>query len=172
MATILETGNHIAQNGDGGQRRSCAHKFIVQVQQALKGQSPFKPISFPEKEQLYQWLIEFPDSVMQGKSLGDLCIDIYYCDWAFLCKHLLHNFAIGLEDANARMYFRLRGESPCISGKFTQSSVDSRSITLAPHPSLSRLSKIMHPIFQQSSAIEELATMTTCRKPNWIRSLI
>jgi len=74
MATILETGNHIAQNGDGGQRRSCAHKFAIQVQQALEGQSPFKPISFPEKEQLQQWLSEFPDSAMRGNSLGDLSI--------------------------------------------------------------------------------------------------
>ncbi len=74
MATILETGNHIAQNGDGGQRRSCAHKFVVQVQQALRGQSPFKPISFLEKKQLQQWLSEFPDSAMRGNSLGDLSI--------------------------------------------------------------------------------------------------
>nr|WP_232023833.1 hypothetical protein [Microcystis viridis] len=31
MATILETGNHIAQNGDGNQRRTCAEKFVNQV---------------------------------------------------------------------------------------------------------------------------------------------
>jgi hypothetical protein len=83
MATILETGNHIAQNGDGGQRRSCAHKFVVQVQQALKGQSPFKPISFLEKEQLQQWLSEFPDSAMRGNSLGDLSI---IHDFERLCR--------------------------------------------------------------------------------------
>lgn len=74
MATILETGNHIAQNGDGGERRVCAHKFVLQVQQALRGQSPFRPISFPEKEQLQQWLSEFPDSAMRRNSLGDLSI--------------------------------------------------------------------------------------------------
>ncbi|HPS91878.1 MAG TPA: hypothetical protein PKV33_06950 [Methanothrix sp.] len=74
MATILETGNHIAQNGDGRQRRSYAHKFVLQVRQALEGRSPFKPISFPEKEQLQQWLSEFPDSAMRGNSLGDLSI--------------------------------------------------------------------------------------------------
>jgi hypothetical protein len=74
MATILETGNHIAQNGDGGQRRACALNFVTQVEKALKGQSPFKPISFLEKEQLQQWLCEFPDSAMRGNSLGDLSI--------------------------------------------------------------------------------------------------
>jgi hypothetical protein len=74
MATILETGNHIAQNGDGKQRRSCALNFVSQVQDALNGKSPFKPVSFLEKEHLQEWLSEFPDSAMQGNSLGDLSI--------------------------------------------------------------------------------------------------
>jgi predicted nucleic acid-binding protein len=74
MATILETGNHIAQNGDGGQKRACALKFVSLVQEALEGKSPFKPISFLEKDQLRQWLSEFPDSAMRGNSLGDLSI--------------------------------------------------------------------------------------------------
>lgn len=52
MATILETGNHIAQNGDGNQRRNCAQKFVDQVQKALNGESPFKPISFLTEIQL------------------------------------------------------------------------------------------------------------------------
>jgi hypothetical protein len=46
VATILETGNHIAQNGDGNQRRICAEKFVDQVTQALEGKSPFTPINF------------------------------------------------------------------------------------------------------------------------------
>lgn len=83
MATILETGNHIAQNGDGGQRRVCALNFVSQVSRALKGQSPFKPINFPEKEQLQQWLCEFPDSAMRGNSLGDLSI---IHDFKRLCR--------------------------------------------------------------------------------------
>ena len=29
MATVLETGNHIAQNGDGNQRRKCAGQDIL-----------------------------------------------------------------------------------------------------------------------------------------------
>jgi len=74
MATILETGNHIAQNGDGRQRRKCAENFVSQVQQALDGKSPFKPISFLKREQLQQWLSEFLDSAMRGTGLGDLSI--------------------------------------------------------------------------------------------------
>lgn len=74
MATILETGNHIAQNGDGNQRRNCAQKFVDQVQKALNGESPFKPISFLTEIQLQQWLNEFPESAMRGSGLGDLSI--------------------------------------------------------------------------------------------------
>ncbi|TFH48281.1 MAG: hypothetical protein E4G89_06565 [Methanothrix sp.] len=74
MATILETGNHVAQNGDGGQRRSCALKFVSRVQEALEGRSPFKPISFLKAEQLQQWLSEFPEHANQKISLGDLSI--------------------------------------------------------------------------------------------------
>lgn len=74
MVAILEAGNHVAQNGDGGQRRACANKFVIQVQRALDGQSPFKPISFLKRENLQQWLSEFPDSAMIGHGLGDLSI--------------------------------------------------------------------------------------------------
>ena len=74
MATIIETGNHIAQKGDGRQRRECAIKFVDLVSKAFDARNPFKPISFLEKEQLQQWLCEFPDYAMRGNSLGDLSI--------------------------------------------------------------------------------------------------
>jgi hypothetical protein len=83
MATILETGNHIAQNGDGKQRRACALNFVSQVQDALNGKSPFKPVRFLEKEHLQEWLCEFPDSAMRGNSLGDLSI---IHDFKRLCR--------------------------------------------------------------------------------------
>ena len=83
MATILETGNHIAQNGDGGHRRACAIKFVSEVGKALEGMSQFKPISFLEKEQLQLWLKEFPEYAMRGNSLGDLSI---IHDFQRLCR--------------------------------------------------------------------------------------
>ena len=82
MATILETGNHIAQNGDGNQRRTCAEKFVDQVTQALEGKSPFTPINFLKEEDLQGWLKEFPDQAMQGRVLGDLSI---IHDWQKIC---------------------------------------------------------------------------------------
>ncbi|WP_372612482.1 hypothetical protein [Halomonas sp.] len=82
MATILETGNHIGQNGDGRQRRACAERFVQQVSDALKGQSPFKPVSFLKADQLQAWLEEFPDHAGRGSGLADLSI---IHDWQRLC---------------------------------------------------------------------------------------
>ncbi|MCI3945776.1 hypothetical protein K0038_02819 [Pseudomonas syringae] len=83
MATILETGNHIGQNGDGGTRRKCAEHFVEQVQAALKGRSPFKAISFLQEDELSAWLLEFPEHAMRGSGLGDLSI---IHDWRRLCS--------------------------------------------------------------------------------------
>lgn len=74
MATILESGNHIAQIQNGNERRSSAKNFVYYVQKALEGGSPFKPLSFLTPEQMQQWLNEFPESAMRGWGLGDLSI--------------------------------------------------------------------------------------------------
>ncbi|MFN9999491.1 MAG: PIN domain-containing protein, partial [bacterium] len=70
MATIVETGNHIGQNGDGNRRRTCAVQFVRQVQQALEGRSPFTPLNFLEATELNRWLSEFPDWAGRGVGLG------------------------------------------------------------------------------------------------------
>ena len=82
MATVLETGNHIAQNGDGNQRRVCAEKFVTQVTKALRNESPFQPIGIIDRDELSIWLDNYPDSAMQGMGLGDLSI---MQDWKRLC---------------------------------------------------------------------------------------
>lgn len=75
MSAIIETGNHIGQNGDGRQRRSTAQRFIQFVKQALQGESPFTPTPlFKDQEALLQWLEEFPDWAKLGSGLGDLTI--------------------------------------------------------------------------------------------------
>lgn len=74
LATILESGNHIAQVQNGSQRRRSAEKFVDYVQQALTGSSPFKPINFITQEQMQLWLNDFPESAMRGQGLGDLSI--------------------------------------------------------------------------------------------------
>lgn len=92
MATILETGNHIAQNGDGKQRRKVAAVFVEQVQLALDGKSPFIPIAFPTQDTMRQWLAAFPDVTMRGQGLGDLSI---IHDWGRMCaRHPVHRVYI------------------------------------------------------------------------------
>lgn len=74
MATIIETGNHIAQNGDGRQRRTAAKRYVILVKDAIDGNSPFSPTRFFEPEELRLWLDEFPDFAMRKIGLGDLSI--------------------------------------------------------------------------------------------------
>ena len=83
MTSIIETGNHIAQNGDGRQRRSCAEEFIKQLQGAIAGEAPWTPMRSFEIEEFLCWLGEFPDYAMKGVGFGDLSI---IKDWEELQK--------------------------------------------------------------------------------------
>ncbi len=80
MTTILETGNHIGQNGDGRQRRETAGRFASLIEQAVHGETPFTPTPFFESQELLGWIGEFPhwagrvDSRGKGSGLGDLTI--------------------------------------------------------------------------------------------------
>lgn len=74
MTSIIETGNHIAQNGDGRQKRTCAEKFIKQLQGAIAGKAPWVPMKPFEIEKFLHWLGEFPDYAMKGVGFGDLSI--------------------------------------------------------------------------------------------------
>jgi hypothetical protein len=68
MATILETGNHIAQNGDGGTRRATARRFCDQVTAAFCGEAPYQISEFPSSKEVLAWLDSFPDHAGQNKS--------------------------------------------------------------------------------------------------------
>lgn len=81
MATLIETGNHIAQNGHETQRRSTAKSFVELVRGALTGQAkPFTTASFPDEQTLRRWLDIFPDHASRsernrkGIGLGDVSI--------------------------------------------------------------------------------------------------
>jgi hypothetical protein len=83
MATIIETGNHIAQNGDGGTRRQTAQRFCDAVKGAFNGEAPYQPSEFPDSAELLQWIDGFPDAagrnkspvkINEGTSFGDLSI--------------------------------------------------------------------------------------------------
>lgn len=74
VATILETGNHIGQHGDGRQKREAATRFIRLIGDAVEGVAPFVPSRFIDGDQLVALLARFPDWAMQGSGLGDLTI--------------------------------------------------------------------------------------------------
>ena len=74
MASIYETGNHIAQLRDGGNRRRYAQAFVEQVQKAIDGDAPWTIMQVPTLEEVKIWLNEFPDSSMREIGMGDLSI--------------------------------------------------------------------------------------------------
>ena len=74
MTAVLETGNHIAQLPNGGQRRATAVTFCKLVVDAIEGSAPWTPTPFWEIDAMKLWLDEFPDAAMQGKGIGDLSI--------------------------------------------------------------------------------------------------
>ena len=104
MATVIETGNHIGQNGDGNQRRQCAERFVAQVEKAIDGDSPFTPMNFLEADILRNWLNDFPNWAMQGSGLGDLSITK---DWEKQCERFLgHRVYIWSLDEHLAAYDR------------------------------------------------------------------
>ncbi|WP_126421216.1 hypothetical protein [Asticcacaulis excentricus] len=92
MATIWETGNHIADLKTGGRRREYATKLCRDVQKALDGETPYTPTHFPERSEFALWLQKFPEYAMRNKSeiktregisLSDLSIIM---EWERMCE--------------------------------------------------------------------------------------
>lgn len=74
MTCVIETGNHIGQNGSGRQRRETAKRFVTFVEKAVEGTLPFAPTPLPDAEEITAWLGEFPAWAATGSGLGDLSI--------------------------------------------------------------------------------------------------
>ena len=108
---ILETGNHIARLTDGQRRRTYAEKMIGNVKKALDGETPYRPSSFPERDQFVTWLDDFPDWAMSnGSSLTDLSIRN---EWKNTCdKHPFSRVQIWSLDAHLSSYDRPPNSSP------------------------------------------------------------
>ena len=71
FGAIIETGNHIACLTSGNHRREYAQKFSEQVKKAIKGESPWIPLNFPKREDMFVWLDDFPSSATRQLSLVD-----------------------------------------------------------------------------------------------------
>ncbi len=83
MATIIETGNHIAQNGNGTIRRQTASRFVQAIKLAFTNKAPFRLSELPNSQEILEWIDEFPDhaknnksptKTTEGTSFGDLSI--------------------------------------------------------------------------------------------------
>ena len=74
VAVIYETGNHIAQNGDGRKRRIVASAFVDLVQKAFRGEIPFTPTPLHDMDDMLDWLAQFPDRAMEGMGFADLSL--------------------------------------------------------------------------------------------------
>jgi len=73
-ATVVETGNHIAQNGDGNQRRACGQELKEVVRQSVDG-TPWQLASLPEDATQFASLLDdFPSHAMRKVGFGDLTI--------------------------------------------------------------------------------------------------
>ena len=74
LAAVIETGNHIAQNGDGTVRRERGIALANFVRQSLQDASPFLKPPFWNKDDLESWMSKFPESAMREVGLGDVSI--------------------------------------------------------------------------------------------------
>ena len=68
LAAVWETGNHIADLGNGQTRRRYAQVLEADVTKAFKGEAPYRATRFPDREEFLCWLGEFPDIVLRSKS--------------------------------------------------------------------------------------------------------
>ena len=71
LATILETGNHIARIRNGAARRRSAERIGREVRKALDNRAPWGLTPLPDRPQLAAWLDSFPDAAMRELGLGD-----------------------------------------------------------------------------------------------------
>lgn len=68
LASVWETGNHIADLVDGQTRRRFGQKLLEDVAKAFVGEVPYRATHFPDRDEFLRWLGDFPDMVMRNKS--------------------------------------------------------------------------------------------------------
>lgn len=75
FAAIIETGNHIAHNGDGNQRRKAAEDFSKVIIKTIRDEAPWHYYGRQLTEDDLNIICkDFPDSAMRGEGFGDLSI--------------------------------------------------------------------------------------------------
>ena len=81
FATIIETGNHIAHNGDGNLRRATAKRFSDIIKKTIHDEAPWHYYGRQlTKDDLGKICSDFPEFAMRGEGFGDLSIiQAYEC---------------------------------------------------------------------------------------------
>ncbi len=74
LASVIETGNHIANVSNGKLRRRAAERFVKAVEDAIDGDAPWIPTPMFEVEALRKWIQDFPDYATEGIGFADLTI--------------------------------------------------------------------------------------------------
>ena len=75
LATIIETGNHIAHIPDGNIRRDKAELFAKYLEKTAKGEAPWEYYCRElDKSDLVIMAKEFPDSATRETGIGDMSI--------------------------------------------------------------------------------------------------
>ncbi|MBF0340468.1 MAG: hypothetical protein HQL95_05820 [Magnetococcales bacterium] len=69
MATIWETGNHIADLRDGGSRYLLATQFVKDILRAFQGETPYMPTYLPDKSEFISWLKDYPEHAKRSKKI-------------------------------------------------------------------------------------------------------
>lgn len=104
LATIIETGNHIAHINDGNIRRRIAEKFSEFIRLSLDNQAPWYYDSYElSKNDLLYMINHFPQKAMEQVGMGDISIITQYENFKE------KNSAIGVimiwsEDTHLQMY--------------------------------------------------------------------
>jgi hypothetical protein len=88
MATIYETGNHIAHISDGNLRRRYAEAFVQEVDKAISGETPWRVMQIPDREEIRIWLQDFPALATREIGIADLSI---IKEWEKLQKLVPHH---------------------------------------------------------------------------------
>jgi hypothetical protein len=68
VTTVIETGNHVAQVGDGGHRRKCADRFVEHLRLLLQRRAPWV---------LHEvgWNADFLHALITGAATGTSLVD-------------------------------------------------------------------------------------------------
>ncbi len=104
LATVLETGNHIAGLTDGQMRRRHAQVLVSDVNKAFTGEVPYRATYFPDRNEFLGWLREFPERATERMSLADLTI---VKEWGRSCvRHPMTRVRIWSLDESLSSYDR------------------------------------------------------------------